>query len=141
MYPRESGPCALKWRRVNMPHVLRRLLFATVLAVATPAAADIRTPTKPAPPSAITISVEYQRVGRALLALQDQRGRFDIDDLLPRVRAIKLDRAVATRASRAEAAAKLAEIAAKIERLRGITIAAACLDNPLADGCSYPTGR
>lgn len=121
-----------------MPHVSRciGLLIATLFAT-TPASADIRTPAKPPkPPSAVTVTVEYQRVGRALLALRDQRGRFDIADLMPRFRAIKLDQAVATPASRVATAAALAEIATKIERLRGITVEAACLDNPLAPACT-----
>ena len=119
-----------------MPLVSRRtaLLIGTVLAVTTPAVAGPSKP--PKAPTAVTVTVEYQRVGRALLALQDQRGRFDCDDLVPRFRAIKLDQAVATPTARVAAAATLAEIATKIERLRGIKVEAACLDNPLAAGCS-----
>ena len=118
-----------------MPLVSRRtaLLIATVLGVTTPAIAG---PKPPKAPTAVSVTVEYQRVGRALLALQDQRGKFDCDDLVPRFRAIKLEQAVATPTSRVAAAAALAEIATKIERLRGIKIEAACLENPLAAGCS-----
>ena len=80
--------------------------------------------------------VDYQRVGHDLLALQDQRGFFDCGDLMPRFRAIKLEVALATPASRAATAATLAEIATKIVRLRGIQVEEACLHNPLAPTCT-----
>lgn len=123
-----------------MPLAVSRaaLLIATVLATAAaPAAhADIRTqPRAPKAPTAIAIVVDYQRVGHDLLELQDQRGVLDCGDLMPRFRAIKLEQAVATQATRIATAATLAEIATKIERLRGIKVHAACLDNPLAAGC------
>lgn len=90
--------------------------------------------TKP-PPSPVTLMVQYQRVGRAILDLQDLRGAHDCSDLMPRFRAIKLDQVLATPASRATAAVTLDELAAKVERMRGIRIAKACLDNPLAAEC------
>lgn len=111
------------------------LVIALLCSVA---GADSRLPAKPAKieaPSSVTVLVEYQRVGHDLIALQDQRGKFDCGDLLPRFRAIKLDEALATAASRTTAAAALADLATQIERLRGIHIERECLDNPLAPGC------
>jgi hypothetical protein len=107
--------------------------FLLTLALAGSAAADVRKPTKPPTPRELT--VEYQRVGRDIMKLQDQRGHFDVADLVPRFRAIKLDAAIATTTARAVLASTLAELASKIERLRGISVQQVCLDNPLADGC------
>jgi len=108
---------------------------STTATESTPAPARPKKPPKVAVPTSITVMVAYQRVGRDLLALQDQRGKFDCGDLVPRFRAIKLDDAVATPAARTAAAAELADIASQIERLRGIHLDQACLDNPLAAGC------
>jgi hypothetical protein len=101
---------------------------------ATPATPP-KKPTKVEPPTAVAVLVAYQRVGHDLLALQDQRGIHDCGDLMPRFRAIKLADALATPASRTTAAATLTELAAQIERYRGIHVDQACLDNPLAAGC------
>ena len=89
----------------------------------------------PVVPSTTDVLIAYQRVGHALLRLQDQRGKFDCGDLMPRFRAIKLDDATATPAARSIASAELSAIAVKIERLRGIQVDQACKDNPLAAGC------
>jgi len=118
---------------------LRRtaLLIATVVALASPVQADVRASARaPKVPTAMSVIVDYQRVGHDLLELADQRGVFDIGDLMPRFRAIKLDAALATPAARIATAATLAEIATKIERLRGIKVEAQCLHNPLAAGCT-----
>jgi hypothetical protein len=113
------------------------LLIASVLAFGSLAHAEIRTSTRgPRAPTAISVIVDYQRVGHDLLDLQAQRGLFDCGDLASRFRAIKLDTALATPASRAAAATTLAEIATKIVRLRGVQVEEACLHNPLAAGCT-----
>jgi hypothetical protein len=129
--------------KVVMPSSMSRLtlLLVAVLALAPQVSwADVRTQTRtvkaPAAPTAVSVIVEYQRVGRDLLQLQDQRGANECGDLMPRFKAIKLEQAVATTASRIATAATLSEIAAKIERLRGVTVQRPCLDNPLAEGCS-----
>jgi hypothetical protein len=134
--------------------IVTSVLLVAALAFTSRASADIRAaatgttateaPTAPAPqkkppkaavPTSIAVMVAYQRVGHDLLALLDQRGKFDCGDLEPRFRAIKLADAVTTPASRTAAAATLAELAAQIERWRGIHVDQACLDNPLAPGC------
>jgi hypothetical protein len=97
------------------------------------AAADVRRAPKPPTPRELT--VEYQRVGRDIMKLQDQRGHFDVADLVPRFRAIKLDAALATTTARVVLSTTLAELASKVERMRGISVQQVCLDNPLADGC------
>ena len=113
------------------------LVIASVLALGPLARADVRTSTRaPKVPTAVAVIVDYQRVGHDLLELQEQRGFFDCGDLMPRFRAIKLEAALATPASRSATAATLAEIATKIVRLRGIQIEEACLHNPLAAGCT-----
>lgn len=110
--------------------------MVTVLALSS-AQADVRTSTKaPKPPTSVSLIVEYQRVGHDLLRLEAQRGRFDCGDLMVRFRAIKLDQDLATPAGRIATATTLAEIASKIERLRGVSVHRDCLHNPLAAGCS-----
>jgi hypothetical protein len=101
--------------------------------IAAEPAVQIPLPAKP--PTAAALRVEYQRVGRDLLKLQDQRGRFDCGGMMPRFKAIKLDAALATPASRIQLYVTLAELSLKIERLRGIKLDSACLANPLAAGC------
>ena len=137
--------------------MLRSIVVALSLALfASSAFADIRaTAGSPAPaaatepalpaipkkapkvevPTSVAVMIAYQRVGHDLLALQDQRGVFDCGDLMPRFRAIKLADALATPVSRTATAATLTDLAAQIERLRGIHVEQACLDNPLAAGC------
>jgi hypothetical protein len=132
------------WQEIVMVRVVL-LAVITVLSLATSVRADSRTTTPPAatevrplppkPPTALELMVNYQRVGRALLKLQDQRGANDCGDLMPRFRTIKLEPALATVATRAELAAELTELAGNIERMRGIKVADACLKNPLADAC------
>lgn len=96
-------------------------------------AAKIPLPAKP--PSATSLSVDYQRIGRDILKLQDQRGFFDCGNLQQRFKAIKLETALATPASRMQLYVTLAELSLKIERMRGIKLDSACLANPLAAGC------
>jgi hypothetical protein len=90
-------------------------------------------PTKP--PVAADLRLQYQRVGRDLLKLQDQRGRFDCGGMMPRFKAIKLDTALATPAGRMELAVLLAQLSLKIDRMKGIKLDAECLQNPLAPSC------
>lgn len=124
--------------------MVRSLLLSmgVIAAVSASAAADVKTAKGPPKvPSAISVTVDYQRVGRDLLKLQDQRGKFDCGDLVPTFRAIKLEEAVATPAARIATAQTLAEIATKIVRLRGIKVDADCLHNPLAEGCDATNVR
>jgi hypothetical protein len=113
----------------------KRIAVSLLLAVAFAgtATADVRK--VPKPPTQVALTVEYQRVGRDILKLQDQRGYFDVGDLVPRFRAIKLDAALASTTARAILASTLTDLATKIERMRGVRVERACLDNPLASGC------
>ena len=116
-----------------MVTVPQRAVLLIAFVLSSLAHADVRAPK---PPTAVSIIVDYQRVGHDLLDLQAQRGVFDCGDLMPRFRAIKLDTALATPSLRLATAATLAEIATKIVRLRGIQLDEACLHNPLAPGCT-----
>lgn len=106
---------------------------------------------KPAPikPLAIptnALLVQYQRVGRELLLLSnDQRAKIGVEtadaklacaELQELFESIKLDTALKTTESRAEAAAVLADLHAKVQRLRGVELSAECLNNPLAKDCT-----
>jgi len=121
--------------------MMRSVLLSMGVIAVLAASAAANVPKAPKIPTAISVTVDYQRVGRDLLKLQDQRGKFDCGDLVPQFRAIKLDEAVATPASRIATAQTLAEIATKIVRLRGIKIEADCLHNPLAEGCNATSER
>ena len=104
-------------------------------AMGSTSSSPAKKPAKVEVPTTVAVLIAYQRVGHDLLALQEQRGVFDCGDLMPRFRAIKLDAALATPASRTAAATTLTDLAAQIERYRGIHVEQACLDNPLAAGC------
>lgn len=121
---------------------------ATAPAPAAPAAVDadegdehvpaepaVKVPLPAKPPTATALTVEYQRVGRDILKLQDQRGKFDCGNLQQRFKAIKLETSVATPASRMQLYVTLTELKIKLERMRGIKLDSACLANPLAPGC------
>lgn len=99
------------------------------------AAHTVKIPLPAKPPTANVLTVDYQRVGRAILKLQDQRGVFDCGNLQQRFKAIKLEAALATPASRMQLYVTLTELSMKIERMRGIKLDSACLANPLAPGC------
>ena len=93
-----------------------------------------------------SLLTQYQRVGRELMLLSnDQRAKIGVEtadaklacaDLQELFRSIKLDTALKTAESRAEAAAVLADVHAKIQRLRGVELSAECLNNPLAKDCT-----
>lgn len=85
--------------------------------------------------SATAVTTLYQRVGHALLVLQDLRGVSAVFELWPRFRAIKLDDALATVDTRRATLDELTALNVTIERGMGITLASACLANPLADTC------
>jgi hypothetical protein len=77
--------------------------------------------------STVTVLQEYQRVGRALLLLENERreqtGAESLDaELQMAFRSIKLDDAIATPERRAETAKVLDELRSKIDRLRGIAM-------------------
>ena len=101
---------------------------------------------KPLPIPANALLTQYQRVGRDLLLLDNERrakgGAENIDaresctELQTTFRSIKLEEVVKTPESRAAAAAVLAELHARIVRLRGIELSQECLKNPLAKDCT-----
>lgn len=101
---------------------------------------------KPLPIPANALLMQYQRVGRDLLLLNNERrareGAENIDakescnELQTTFRSIKVEDAVKTPESRAAAAAVLAELHAKIVRLRGVELSQECLKNPLAKDCT-----
>lgn len=108
-------------------------------------------PSKPKPPAdagiaANVLLVQYQRVGRELMLVSNERAaktgvesqdaKLSCAELQALFRSINPNDAVATPESRAETAALLSEIHAKIVRLRGIEVTRACLDNPLAKDCT-----
>ena len=120
--------------------------------VAKPFAKPVAKPvTRTIEPKALAIPTnalltQYQRVGRDLLLLtNDQRAQIGVEhedaklscaDVQALFRSIKLDDAVKTQASRAEAAAVLTEVHLKIQRLRGVAVTQDCLNNPLAKDCT-----
>ncbi len=79
--------------------------------------------------------MRYQRVGRAIGKLQQQRGHLAVSDLSQQFRELKIQQALSTAPSRASAAATLADLEKRVERQQSIEIADACLNNPLASGC------
>jgi serine/threonine protein kinase len=78
---------------------------------------------------------DYQRLGRALLKLQQERGEAATSELWQQFHALKIQPAVATARSRAVIQATLRELREKIERQQRLEISDACRNNPLADGC------
>jgi hypothetical protein len=101
---------------------------------------------KPKAIPAATVLTQYQRVGRELLLLSnDRRAQIGVEtedaklscaELQAMFRSIKINDAVATAQSRAETAELLGELQDKIVRLRGVAVTKDCLDNPLAKDCS-----
>lgn len=79
--------------------------------------------------------LEYQRVGRELVQLQEQRGPADCAELVQRFRMIRLDEALDTPRARRDTFAELTDLRMRAERLKGIVISSACLNNPLAADC------
>ena len=110
-----------------------------------PPSAPMRGPAKPAlaikvepvapAPTASAVMMSYQRIGRDIIQLQSFRGTECTLELWKTFRAIKLEEATATTASRIATAATLQELSVRIDRKRGITIRQECLDNPLAPEC------
>jgi len=91
---------------------------------------------RPAKPQAEgVLVVEYQRVGRELMKLQELRGTATTLDLWPTFRAIKLAELCKTGEGRIELEVVLKELRGRIERKRGIELTAECLNNPLAATC------
>jgi hypothetical protein len=89
---------------------------------------------------------EYQRVGRDLMLLANDRNlkigvettdaKLSCAELQATFRSIKITEATATPESRAETADLLRELRTKIERLRGVALTQECLHNPLAKDCT-----
>ena len=80
--------------------------------------------------------LEYQRVGRDIAKLQNDRGTDKVLDLWPTFRAIKLKEACKTAETRLNLEGTLKQLRSHIERRRGITISAECMNNPLAAACN-----
>ena len=78
---------------------------------------------------------QYQRVGRALLALQKESGAEVAAELTAQFKSIRIDDATATAQTRAQCAATLAELETQIERRKAVRVSQECLDNPLAPEC------
>jgi outer membrane murein-binding lipoprotein Lpp len=103
-------------------------------------------PVKPLPIPANALLMQYQRVGRDLLLLSNERraqigveteaAKLSCEELRATFRSININDAVKTPESRVVAAATLAELHAKIERLRGVALSQDCLNNPLAKECT-----
>jgi hypothetical protein len=101
---------------------------------------------KPLPIPATALLTQYQRVGRDLLLLSNERraqigveteaAKLSCAELQATFRSIKIDEAVKTPEARVVAAAVLAELHLKIERLRGVALSQDCLNNPLAKECT-----
>lgn len=119
----------------SQPAVRARKPSVPAAVVARSEPAPARPSARPTVPTKQELLVRYQRVGRALLQLQDQRGRLDCGDLMSRFRAIKLDTAFASIEARMLTDLELSDLAYDIERMRGVQISHACKANPLADGC------
>lgn len=79
--------------------------------------------------------LEYQRVGRDIAKLQNDRGTDKVLDLWPTFKAIKLKEACKTTETRLNLEGTLKQLRSHIERRRGITISAECMNNPLAAAC------
>jgi hypothetical protein len=80
--------------------------------------------------------LEYQRVGRDIAKLQSDRGTDKVLDLWPTFKAIKLREACKTAETRLNLEGTLKQLRSHIERRRGITISAECMNNPLAAACN-----
>jgi len=101
---------------------------------------------KPLAIPANALLMQYQRVGRDLLLLNNERraqSGFETADakescaeLQMTFRSIKLEEALKTPESRAATASMLAELHARIVRLRGVELSQECLNNPLAKDCT-----
>src|SRR5512143_1539365 len=81
------------------------------------------------PMTAAQLMVEYQRIGRDLVKLQELRGTECTLELWPRFRAIKLDEMCKTAESRLDLESELKDLRAKIDRKHGIELSAECLNN------------
>ncbi|HUS32770.1 MAG TPA: hypothetical protein VMZ53_29920, partial [Kofleriaceae bacterium] len=79
--------------------------------------------------------VEYQRVGRDIAKLQKDRGTDKVLDLWPTFRSIKLKESCKTAETRLNLEGTLKQLRSHIDRRRGITISADCMNNPLAANC------
>lgn len=77
----------------------------------------------------------YQRVGRDIQLLQNDRGTDKVLDLWPMFRAIKLKEMCKTLEGRLNLEGTLKQLRSHIDRRRGITISADCLNNPLSANC------
>jgi hypothetical protein len=103
-------------------------------------------PVKALPIPASALLTQYQRVGRDLLLLSNERraqigvetedAKLSCAELQEIFRSIKINDAVKTAESRVVAAAVLADLHEKIKRLRGVAVSQDCLNNPLAKDCT-----
>ena len=104
------------------------VLVFTIVAASTAVAGPRAVPTSKVATD-IEVLVQYQRVGRALMKLDDLRGREATADLWPRFRTIKIEKIAGN-------GPLLDELKLQIDRRMGIELSDACLKNPLAEGCS-----
>ena len=107
--------------------VTQPTLDATAAAILADAKAFVKSSERKEAVSTVTVLQEYQRVGRALLLLENERreqtGAESLDaEMQMAFRSIKLDDAIATPERRAETAKVLDELRSKIDRLRGIAM-------------------
>lgn len=143
--PPASKPTVPAPRPVKQPIAKAALPAKAIVAPSDADESTIDNP-KPLPIPANALMMQYQRVGRDLLLLNKERaaqeGADKIDakvscsEMQTTFRSIKLEEALATPESRAAAAAVLAELHAKIVRMRGIELSQECLNNPLAKDCT-----
>jgi hypothetical protein len=138
-----SGPASAKpAARSAKTHKHRKAALRSVASDQPSVATDA----KPIAIPASALLVQYQRVGRELLLLSNERraqigvekedAKLSCAELQAIFRSIKIDDAVKTLESRAAAAAVLQDLHGKIVRLRGVALSQECLDNPLAKECS-----
>lgn len=123
-----------------MPAVARPQPITTPAVVASrPAPPRKRPPREPVKRSQVgspnALLTQYQRVGRALISLERERGVAATSELWQEFRGLKIQPSLATAASRDAAAAVLGNLQVRIERQMGVSVTTACLNTPLAEGC------
>jgi len=137
-----AGACdTWRWMLKLLTCVASVILLAAVPAGAKgtntppPKAEKKEVPPPPKPVSADELAIQYQRVGHALLELENHRGIELCADLMEEFRSIKLSTALQTPETRIAASAQLTQIALRIERLHGVDVSKACQNSPLAKEC------
>ena len=111
------------------------IILATLALLASSAFA---TPSPKKPPASKVVTeaallVQYQRVGRELMKLDESRGKEATQDLWPRFKTLKVEKLAPP--ARAAVVVVLDELSALIDRRKGVSVSQQCLNNPLAEGC------